>query len=83
MYSLGYYTGNPKSRIPGFYLGLLALTAIFGCSISTAAGLLGWWWKVLKKILWKKKSYEINSFQDSSLLIIEAIGNIHAGNLYF
>ena len=43
IYSLGYYTGNPKSRIPGFILNLLALTALLGCSVSTAAGLLGWW----------------------------------------
>ena len=64
MYSLGYYTGNPKSRRPGFYLGLFALTAIFGCSVSTAAGLLGWWWFFFNN-LWfvKKKSDEINSFQ--------------------
>merc|ERR1711935_121650 len=43
IYSLGYYTGNPKSRIPGFILNLLALTALLGCSVSTAAGLLVWW----------------------------------------
>merc|ERR1712008_305543 len=43
IYSLGYYTGNPKSRIPGFILNLLALTALLGYSVSTAAGLLGWW----------------------------------------
>merc|ERR1712154_268557 len=41
IYSLGYYTGNPKSRIPGFILNLLALTVLFGCSVSTGAGLLG------------------------------------------
>ena len=43
IYSLGYYTGNPKSRIPGFVLNLLALVVLFGCSVSTGAGLLGWW----------------------------------------
>ena len=43
IYSLGYYTGNPKSRLPGFLLTMLALVALFGCSVSTGAGLLAWW----------------------------------------
>ena len=43
IYSLGYYTGNPKSRIPGFILNLLALVVLFGCSVSTFVGLLGLW----------------------------------------
>merc|ERR1712223_1071404 len=43
IYSLGYYTGNPKSRIPGFILYLLSLTTLFGCSVSTAAEILDWW----------------------------------------
>ena len=43
IYSLGYYTGNPKSRIPGAIMNFLALITLFGCSVSTGAGLLGWW----------------------------------------
>ena len=43
IYSLGYYTGNPNSRKPGALMNLVALITLFGCSVSTAAGLLGWW----------------------------------------
>ena len=43
LYSLGYYSGNPKQRIPGAILSMLSMLTLFGCSISTAAELLKWW----------------------------------------
>ena len=43
IYSLGYYTGDPKGRLPGFIATLLCMIVLFGCSVSTAAGLLGYW----------------------------------------
>ena len=38
-YAVGYIL-NPKFRVPGFLLSLLALLALFGTAMSTAAGLL-------------------------------------------
>ena len=44
VYSLGYYTGNPKYRTPGFLLTMLgAQLPLIGIAISTAAGYLDWW----------------------------------------
>lgn len=43
IYSLGYYTGDPKGRIPGAIATFLSMFTLFGCSVSTAAGLLGYW----------------------------------------
>ena len=43
IYSLGYYTGDPKSRVPGAMISSVAMLILLGCSISTAAGLLDWW----------------------------------------
>lgn len=38
-YAVGYIM-NPKFRVPGFLLSLIALLALFGTAMSTAAGLL-------------------------------------------
>ncbi len=43
VYSMGYYTGQPEKRVPGFVVSLLGLMTLFGCTVSTAAGFLGWW----------------------------------------
>jgi glutathione S-transferase len=43
IYSIGYYTGKPNKRIPGSLLSFFALLALFGTTLSSAAGLLGWW----------------------------------------
>jgi len=41
---VGYYTGNPENRLPGFILSMLGgILPLTGLSVSTAAGLLGWW----------------------------------------
>lgn len=43
IYSLGYYSGQPEKRIPGAIITMLgALLPLTCLSISTAAGLLGW-----------------------------------------
>ena len=41
VYSLGYYTGNPKARVPGAMGSFLTMFTLFGCSVSSAAGALG------------------------------------------
>ena len=43
IYSMGYYTGNPKSRFPGVILSMLSMVGLFGCSVSSAGALLKWW----------------------------------------
>ena len=43
VYSLGYYTGNPKARVPGAMGSFLTMFTLLGCSVSSAAGALGWW----------------------------------------
>ncbi len=43
VYSLGYYSGDPAKRLPGFMMNLAAMVTLFGCSVSSAAGFLGWW----------------------------------------
>eukprot|EP00093_Oithona_nana_P012489 12489.XXX_809711_810449_1 [CDS] Oithona nana genome sequencing. len=43
IYSLGYYSGEPKGRIPGAILSMLTLATLFGSTVSSGAGLLGWW----------------------------------------
>ena len=43
IYSLAYYTGDPKKRLPGVYSSYFALLIILLCTVSTAAGLIGWW----------------------------------------
>ena len=43
IYSLGYYSGEPKGRIPGALLSMLTLATLFGATVSSGAGLLGWW----------------------------------------
>lgn len=42
-YSLGYYTGEPKNRFPGFMMTKLSEIVLLYCSVSTAANMLGWW----------------------------------------
>ncbi len=44
IYSLGYYTGDPSKRVPGAILSMLgSILPLTGLTVSTAAGLLGWW----------------------------------------
>ena len=44
VYSIGYYSGDPEKRVPGALIGgLFGLFPLVGLSVSTAAGLLGWW----------------------------------------
>ena len=44
IYSLGYYSGKPEKRLPGFMIsGLLGLIPLFGMTVSAGAGILGWW----------------------------------------
>ncbi len=43
IYSMGYYSGQPEKRVPGAIFSILSLATLFGCSVSTGAGFLGWW----------------------------------------
>ena len=43
IYSVGYYTGNPKKRMPGVMASYAAQWVVYGCMVSAAAGLIGWW----------------------------------------
>ncbi len=43
IYSLGYYTGNPKKRMPGFITTIAAQLVLFGTLASSAAMFVGWW----------------------------------------
>ncbi len=44
VYSIGYYTGNPASRVPGAIMSMAGgILPLFALSVSSAAGLLGWW----------------------------------------
>ncbi len=43
IFTVGYWTGKPKYRMPGFILTLLVQLALIGFSISTAGGYLDWW----------------------------------------
>ncbi len=43
VYSLGYWTGVPKYRFPGFLLTMAIQLSPIGFGISTAAGFLDWW----------------------------------------
>ncbi len=44
VYSLGYYTGDPSKRVPGALMSMMgALLPLTALTVSTAAGILGWW----------------------------------------
>ncbi len=43
VYSYGYYTGNPKHRMPGVFVSFSAQAVLLVGVVSTAAGLAGWW----------------------------------------
>ena len=44
VYSLGYYTGEPKNRMPGFLMTkLLGELPLLVCSVLTANKFLGFW----------------------------------------
>ncbi len=43
VYSRGYYTGNPKRRMPGVAISFSAQIVLNLAALSTAAGLVGWW----------------------------------------
>lgn len=42
-YSLGYYTGDPRKRMPGVMASYAAQWGVIFCVVSTAAGMIGWW----------------------------------------
>lgn len=47
IYSIGYYSA-PEKRIPGAFISFLfGLVPLFGMGVSTAAGILGFWWLIL------------------------------------
>jgi uncharacterized membrane protein YecN with MAPEG domain len=44
VYAYGYSTGKPELRIPGAMVSMLGgMFPLAGLSISTAAGIIGWW----------------------------------------
>lgn len=44
IYALGYYSGDPKKRVPGALISeFLGLLPLMGMSVSFGAGLIGWW----------------------------------------
>ncbi len=44
LYSLGYWTGVPKRRIPGSLLGFLGgIFPLLGTSVAAAGSFIGWW----------------------------------------
>ncbi len=43
VYSHGYYSGNPKHRMPGVFISFSAQAVLMLLGVSTAAGLAGWW----------------------------------------
>lgn len=44
VYSVGYYSGDPAKRMPGFALSMLGgLLPLLVLSVCNAGGLIGWW----------------------------------------
>jgi MAPEG family len=44
VYAVGYSTGKPELRVPGALCSMFGgMFPLLGMSISTAAGLIGWW----------------------------------------
>ena len=44
VYSIGYWSGEPKKRLPGALMSMPTLFfGLTGLAISTASGVLGWW----------------------------------------
>ncbi len=43
-YSIGYWTGKPKLRLPGSLIGtFFGMLPLVGFAISSGAGMIGWW----------------------------------------
>ena len=44
IYAIGYSTGKPNLRVPGALFSMFGgMMPLLGMTISTGAGLLGWW----------------------------------------
>ena len=43
VYSLGYYSGDPRRRMPGVAVSFSAQLVLLLLVASTAAGMMGWW----------------------------------------
>jgi glutathione S-transferase len=43
LFSLGYYSGTPKNRVPGSLVSMLAMATLFVTSIASNGALVEWW----------------------------------------